>query len=253
MRDEFRVNDVSKAFDELVVLVNIQLKVRRGHIHTFLGPSGCGKTTLLRILSGFEQPTSGEVLHGDEPVRGPSARRGFMFQEGICFPWRTVMRNVTFGLEIKGTARLEREEIARRYVKLVGLEGFEGYYPAQLSGGMRQRMVLATVLANEPDVLLMDEPFGALDAQTRELMQRELLRIWTETQKTIIFVTHSIREALLISNHLSVFLTRPGRIAETIDLDRALGCSSPERAPTQRALVEMEEVLHRRMAAGTDR
>ncbi len=253
MAHEFRVNEVSKSFEELVVLKDVRLHIVSGHIHTFLGPSGCGKTTLLRILAGFEQPSEGEVFHGDELVHGPSARRGFMFQEGVCFPWRSVQRNVTFGLEIKGVARPGRDEIAGKYLKLVGLEGFEAYYPAQLSGGMRQRMVLAAVLANEPDVLLMDEPFGALDAQTRELMQRELLRIWSETQKTIVFVTHSIREALLISNHMSIFMTRPGRIVETVDLDRALGRSSLERSLTDRKLVEMEEQLHRRMSGLSER
>jgi NitT/TauT family transport system ATP-binding protein len=244
---EMRTVGLHKVFNDLIVLDDINLEVARGHIHTLLGPSGCGKTTLLRVLAGFEEPDAGQVFHRDAPVSAPDTRRGFMFQEGVCFPWRTVRRNVLFGPEMRGVPRSEAEEIAQRFITLVGLEGFEHYWPAQLSGGMRQRMVLASVLANEAEVLLMDEPFGALDAQTRELMQRELLRIWSATQKTIVFVTHSIREALLISNRVTLLRRRPGRIKETIDVDAALGKMSLERSPSDQTWVQMEARLHQEL------
>jgi len=218
-----KIENVSKKFGDFTCLEGINLEILKGEIHTFLGPSGCGKTTLLRMIAGLDSPTIGRIFNDSQVITGPSANRGFIFQHGAAFPWRTVLKNIEFGLELKGVSKDKRREISRKYLKLVGLEGFENYYPHQISGGMRQKMVLATVLANEPEIILMDEPFGALDAQTRAYMQKELLRIWEQTKKTIVFVTHSIREAMIISSRVSVFGTRPGRILETYDIDSIIG------------------------------
>lgn len=238
---------VWKTYGELLALRNINLEIGKGEFHVFLGPSGCGKTTLLRIIAGFDGPSQGRVLHEDQEVRSPCSQRGFIFQEGICFPWRKVAANISFGLEVKGIPRDERQKVVERFIRLVGLSGFSDRYPSQLSGGMRQKMILAAVLANEPDVLLMDEPFGALDAQTRSVMQRELLRIWGETGRTIIFVTHSIREALILANRVSLFKTRPGEIMETYDLDTLLGKANVDRHSGDVRLAEFEMEIYKRM------
>jgi NitT/TauT family transport system ATP-binding protein len=241
------VQDVSKNFGDFRALHNVDLDIRVGEMHIFLGPSGCGKTTLLRMISGFESPSAGRILHYGKPISGPGPERGLIFQEGVNFPWRNVMRNIEFGLEIKGMPRAQRRKTAEHYLELVGLGGFETNYPVQISGGMKQKMALATVLANDPDTLLMDEPFGALDAQTRSYMQRELLRIWSETKKTVVFVTHSIREALLIGSRISLFKTRPGKIARIFDLDQELETKNTERQTDNRKLVDMEALIYRMM------
>jgi len=186
---------------------------------SIVGPSGCGKSTLLYIIAGFIAPTTGAVHIDDRPVRGPGPDRGIVFQEYALFPWRTVQDNIKYGLEEKGLARDDVERIVQKYVRLMGLEGFQHKYPKELSGGMKQRVALARTLAYEPDVLLMDEPFGALDAQTRELQQDELLAIWREKKKTVLFVTHSVEEAVYLSEKVVVMTTRPGQIKSVVEID----------------------------------
>ncbi|MCC6177331.1 MAG: ABC transporter ATP-binding protein [Chloroflexi bacterium] len=218
--------ELSKSFvrdeHELLVLDNINIAVRPGEFVSLVGASGCGKTTLLRIIDGLLPPTAGEVLLNGRPVRGPATDRGFVFQSDSLLPWRTVIDNVTFGLEIQRISKKEAQTRARDLINLVGLKGFEQHYPLEISGGMRQRVNLARALAVDPEILLMDEPFAALDAQTREIMQGELLKIWQQRQKTVMFVTHQIDEAVLLSDRVIVLRARPGRVKEevTIDLPR---------------------------------
>src|SRR5580700_6609324 len=194
------ISRLNKSFGDLEALRGIDLAVERGEFISVVGPSGCGKTTFLRIIAGLEQATSGEVLLDGQAVRKPGSDRGFVFQNDSLLPWRTVLDNAIIGRE------------------LAGLEGFEHYHPRQLSGGMRQRVNLARALAIDPEILLMDEPFAALDAQTREIMQTELLRIWQRGQKTVLFVTHQIDEAVFLSDRVLVFARRPGRLQEEIKI-----------------------------------
>ena len=204
---------------EVLALRGVDLSVATGEFLTVVGPSGCGKSTLLYILAGFLPPTAGDARVNGAPVRGPGVDRGIVFQEYALFPWLTVFQNVTYGLEMKGVPRVEREEIARRYVKLIGLEGFERRFPRELSGGMKQRVAIARTLAYEPEILLLDEPFGALDAQTRELMQDELARIWEATGKTVVLITHDVSEAVYLSQRVAVMSRRPGRIVREFPVD----------------------------------
>jgi NitT/TauT family transport system ATP-binding protein len=201
-------------------LRDVTFSVESGEFMSIVGPSGCGKTTLLRILSGALRPSEGRVILGE------GAARASVYQEHSLLPWRTVIDNVAFGLEIRGLARRTRHQLAREYIELVGLSGFENTYPYQLSGGMKQRANLARALSIEPALLLMDEPFASVDSQTRELMQAELLRIWEQTKKTVVFITHQIEEAVYLSDRVIVFSGRPGRVkAElpiTIDRPRSL-------------------------------
>jgi NitT/TauT family transport system ATP-binding protein len=203
---------------EMVAIDEFDLDVKEGEFVCILGPSGCGKTTLLRMIAGLEVPTSGELLLNGNPISKPGSDRGMVFQEFALFPWRTVRKNIEFGLEVKKIPAAERLKISQRFIDLVGLNGFEDYHPYQLSGGMKQRVGIARALANEPTILLMDEPFGALDAQTRNLMQKELLRIWKETQKTVIFITHSVDEAVYLADRIIVLTTRPSRIKEVFEI-----------------------------------
>ena len=205
--------------EPVVALDDISFEVEDGEFICILGTSGCGKTTLLRIIAGLEKPTSGEVLVGGVPVEGPSPERGMVFQEYSLFPWRNVLENIAFGLEMKNIPKEERLEKARTYVKRVNLEGFETAYPHELSGGMRQRVAIARALANDPQVLLMDEPLGALDAQTRNQMQQELLEIWEREKKTVIFVTHSVDEAVYLADRMVVLSPRPGRVDDIVSVD----------------------------------
>jgi len=205
--------------EPVVALDDISFEVEDGEFICILGTSGCGKTTLLRIIAGLEKPTSGEVLVGGVPVEGPSPERGMVFQEYSLFPWRNVLENIAFGLEMKNIPKEERLEKARTYVKRVNLEGFETAYPHELSGGMRQRVAIARALANDPQVLLMDEPLGALDAQTRNQMQQELLEIWEREKKTVIFVTHSVDEAVYLADRMVVLSPRPGRVDDIVPVD----------------------------------
>jgi len=216
------INNLRKTFPkedgEMVAIEDFSLKVKEGEFVCILGPSGCGKTTLLRMIAGLEKPTSGELLLNNVPITKPGSDRGMVFQEFALFPWRTVRKNIEFGLEVKGVPPEERKRISQRFIDLVGLNGFEDYHPPQLSGGMKQRVGIARALANEPMILLMDEPFGALDAQTRNLMQKELLRIWKETEKTVIFITHSVDEAVYLADRIVVLTTRPSHIKEIFEI-----------------------------------
>ena len=186
---------------------------------TILGPSGCGKSTLLRIVAGLDTPTVGRVLLDSQAVTGPGADRGMVFQSYTLFPWLTVRQNICFGLREKGMAPAQQYEIAARFIAEVGLTGFESHFPKQLSGGMQQRVALARALANDPKILLLDEPFGALDNQTRALMQELLLSIWELHKKTVLFVTHDIDEAIFMANRCAVFSARPGRIKNELQID----------------------------------
>jgi len=199
--------------EPFTIFENISLNVREGEFVSIVGPSGCGKTTLLRVINGLLPPSSGQIFIDGKEQRGADGElvMGFVFQGASLLPWRTSLKNVLLGLEGKKNAR-EAEETARSHLKLVGLSGFENHYPHQLSGGMQQRVNLARALAIDPRILLMDEPFAALDAQTRTFMQLELLRIWSQTKKTVIFITHMISEAILLSDRVIVFTHRPGRV-----------------------------------------
>jgi NitT/TauT family transport system ATP-binding protein len=213
------IHGISKAYDELQVLENIELSVAPGEFVSLVGPSGCGKTTLMRIVAGLETSNRGEIRIDGRAVTRPGIDRGFVFQADSLLPWRTVLGNALIGLEVNGARGAEARNRTESLLKLVGLKGFEKYYPRQLSGGMRQRVNLARALAVDPEVLLMDEPFSALDAQTREIMQTELTRIWSSGRKTVLFVTHQIDEAVYLSDRVVVFSRRPGRICEIVRVD----------------------------------
>jgi NitT/TauT family transport system ATP-binding protein len=193
--------------------------VRDGEFVTVIGPSGCGKSTLLHIMGGFIKAEAGEISVHGRRVDGPGPDRGMMFQEFALFPWKTVAGNVAWGLEAQGFKKEQIEDTVRAYLEMIGLTEFRNHYPAELSGGMKQRVALARVLAFNPEVLLMDEPFGALDAQTRESMQEELTRLWERTGKTIVFVTHDIDEAVYLGDRVVVLTARPGRIREEVKID----------------------------------
>lgn len=208
--------------DRLLALDRIELKVTPGEFLCIVGPSGCGKSTLLHLVAGLHSPTSGRVLVDNKPVEGTGTDRILIFQELGLFPWLRVGENVEFGMKMKGFSRAERRERAEHYLRLVHLSQFKDSYIHQLSGGMRQRVALARALASEPDVLLMDEPFAALDAQTRDLLHDELERIWAETGRTIVFVTHNVREAVRLGDRVLLLTFRPGRIKREflVDLPR---------------------------------
>ena len=213
------IRSVTKTFGALTALDEVSLDIADGTFLSLVGPSGSGKSTLLDLLGGLTTPTSGEVLIDGEPVRGPGLDRGVVFQQYALFPWRTARANVEFGLEGGPLGKRQRAERAREYLDLVGLSGFEDRYPHELSGGMKQRVAIARSLAYDPAVLLMDEPFAALDAQTREQLQEELLRIWRRTGKTIVFITHGIDEAVYLGQRVAVLTSRPGRLKAVVDVD----------------------------------
>ena len=225
MTKRFTVGD-----DEIEALARIDLTIDGGEFVCLIGASGCGKSTLLRIIAGFEEPTTGEVSMHGRPITGPGSDRGMVFQDYALFPWMTVRQNIGFGPRQRGLPRAEIAAIADEFVRLVGLERFADRYPSQLSGGMKQRVAIARVLANNANILLMDEPFGALDALTREQLQRELLQIWARTKVTIVFVTHSVEEAVLLADRILVMSAGPGRIESDIriELPRPRDVSSPE-------------------------
>src|SRR5712692_8594136 len=204
--------------DPVTALQGFDLQVSKGEFLSLVGPSGCGKSTFLNVLLGLLKPDSGELSLNGKQINGPGQERAMVFQEFGLLPWRTVLANVELGLELKGTAPSIRRERALDLIKLVGLESFQNHYPHELSGGMKQRVGLARALATEPEVLLMDEPFAALDAQTRDLMQAELLQVWERTKKTVLFVTHSIEEAAYLSDRVVVLSARPGRQKAEIDV-----------------------------------
>jgi NitT/TauT family transport system ATP-binding protein len=225
-RPVIELADVSKTFDKagrsVEALQGVSVVIARNEFAAILGPSGCGKSTLLNMVAGFDAPTRGAVRFDGEPVTTPSPRRAVVFQEPALFPWYTVLDNITFGLKTRGIAPTAYRGRVEAIIEQVGLQGFESHYPAELSGGMKQRVGIARVLVMEPDVLLMDEPFGSLDAQTRSVMQELLLSVWERHQQTVLFVTHDIEEALLLADTVSVMTARPGRIKKrlTIDLPR---------------------------------
>ena len=216
--------DLTKIFDDgkkgpVTAIDHVNLEVKDGEFVMIVGPSGCGKTTLINILGGLNTATSGEVLLDGNPVQGPGADRGMVFQGYSLFPWLTVQKNVEFGLKMKKMPKAERETQAKKFIDLVGLTGFENALPKQLSGGMKQRVAIARTLANEPEILLMDEPFGALDAQTRVVMQELLADISKKTKTTILFITHDIDEAVLLGDRIYVMSRRPGTIREVLDVN----------------------------------
>ena len=215
---EIRVEGVSVAFGPVRAIEGVSLTVRPGEFVTLIGPSGCGKTSLLKIIGGLIAPDAGRVLIGGAPVRGPGPDCSMVFQDHALMPWAAVLRNVAFGLELRGVPRAEREATARRTIEKVKLSGFERHYPHQLSGGMQQRAGLARALAVNPRILLMDEPFASVDEQTRRLFQDDLLAVWGEERKTVVFVTHSMEEAIYLSDRVFVISPRPGRLAETLDV-----------------------------------
>ena len=200
-------------------LLPVDFEVRENDFVTILGPSGCGKSTMLRIVAGLDSPTSGRVLLDGRPVEGPGADRGMVFQSYTLFPWLTIEQNIRFGLRERGMPEAQQKERAAYFIAKVGLRGFEQHFPKQLSGGMQQRTAIARALANDPKILLMDEPFGALDNQTRVLMQELLLGIWESERKTVLFVTHDIDEAIFMANRVAVFSARPGRIKTELAVD----------------------------------
>jgi NitT/TauT family transport system ATP-binding protein len=219
--DGVGVRFASRRGGEVTALESISLGIADGELSVVVGPSGCGKSTLLRLVAGLMRPTSGRITLEGRPVTGPSAERGMVFQSYTLFPWLTVRRNIEFGLDIRGVAAAQRRRTADAFIEQVGLQGFEDAWPDQLSGGMRQRVALARALANDPEILLMDEPFGALDSQTRQLMQELLLGIWERAHKTVLFITHDIDEAILLADRLYVMTARPGRIKRAIDVPLA--------------------------------
>ncbi|GGN79672.1 ABC transporter ATP-binding protein [Nocardia rhizosphaerihabitans] len=210
---------VRGAAEKFTAIDDITIEVGAGEFLVLVGPSGSGKSTLLDLLGGLSTPSSGQILLDGAPITGPGLDRGVVFQQYALLPWRTARANIQFGLEAKGVARKERKQIADHYLELVGLAGFGDRYPHELSGGMKQRVAIARSLAFDPEVLLMDEPFAALDAQTRESLQDELLRIWRTTGKTILFITHGIDEAVYLGQRVAVLTSRPGRVKAVIDID----------------------------------
>src|SRR5580700_4749388 len=234
--------------ERLLALDDINLQVHTGEFLCIVGPSGCGKSTLLHLIAGLHRQTSGQILVDGKPVQGPGTDRIMIFQEHALFPWLTVGRNVEFGMKMKGIPKAERAEKTLHYLRLVHLQKFKDSYIHQLSGGMRQRVAIARALATEPDVLLMDEPFGALDAQTRDLLHDELERIWSETGRTIIFVTHNVREAVRLGDRVVLLTFRPGRVKSEfpVELPRPRHLENPDVARAAREILDelREEINH---------
>jgi NitT/TauT family transport system ATP-binding protein len=238
--------------EHLLALDHINLDVRAGEFLCVVGPSGCGKSTLLHLIAGLHTQTSGQILVDGNPIDGPGTDRILIFQDHGLFPWLTVGQNVEFGMKMKGISKSERREKTEHYLRLVHLAKFENSYIHQLSGGMRQRIAIARALATEPDVLLMDEPFAALDAQTRDLLHDELERIWSETGRTIIFVTHNVREAVRLGDRVVLLTFRPGRVksAFPVDLPRPRSLEDPAVALAAREVLdELREEINRSLDA----
>lgn len=210
------VENVSKRFGSLDVLNQVDIRLEQGEFAAIVGPSGCGKSTVIRMIAGLESPTEGVVTANQKPIKEPHPSRMLIFQEHALYPWRTVEQNVGFGLEMAGVSKQERKERVDEFLRKVGLDGFQSYYPHQLSGGMRQRASIARAMVMDPEVLLLDEPFGALDAITKIKMQDELIRLWDGTGKTVLLITHDIDEAIYLADTIYVMSPRPGRIVETI-------------------------------------
>lgn len=219
---KLEIKEVGKTFKtkngETTALEKTSFTIKDGEFVTILGPSGCGKSTVLRIVGGLEEATTGEVMLDGKAIQGPGPDRGMVFQSYTLYPWLTVKENISFGLKLKGASQKEQDDVARHYLQLIGLEGFEKHYPIQLSGGMKQRVAIARALANDPEILLMDEPFGALDAQTRNIMQEVLLKAWEESKKTILFITHDVDESIFLADSVYVMTARPGRLKKKIPI-----------------------------------
>lgn len=226
---------------DLVVLDQVSFDVEDKEFVCILGSSGCGKTTLLRLIAGLDEALSGSIVLDGQEMRGTSSKVGMVFQEYSLFPWRTVIDNIAFGLEMQGVPLDERIRVAEHYLNLVNLTPFRNSYPAELSGGMRQRVAVARALALEPVLLLMDEPFGALDAQTRNMLQKELLDIWEKTKKTIVFITHSVDEAVFLADRIIVLTPRPGKICQifSTELKRPRDRTSVEFAKVRRQVLDL--------------
>ena len=220
---KLKIDNVVKEYvgnkGKTVALNGVSLDIKENEFICVVGPSGCGKSTLLNIIAGLLEPTSGAVYLDGKKIEGTGVERGVVFQGYALFPWRTVLKNVMFGLEMKRMPKDQSEEIARKYIKAVGLEGFEHAYPKELSGGMRQRVAIARAYAADPEVLLLDEPFGALDAQTRVQLQSELLNTWEHEKKTCFFITHDVDEAIILAQRVIIMSARPGRIKKIVDID----------------------------------
>lgn len=220
-----KIDNVVKTFQtrngEMVALNGVSLDIMENEFITVVGPSGCGKSTLLNIIAGLHEPTSGKVYCDGHEVVGTGTERGVVFQQYALFPWLTVKKNVEFGLKIKGMSKEEASEVAMKYIKMVDLEDFANHYPKELSGGMKQRVAIARAYAVNPSVLLMDEPFGALDAQTRTQLQEELLQTWQKEKKTCFFITHDVDEAIILGQKVIIMSARPGRIKEVVPVDIA--------------------------------
>ncbi|WHP06679.1 ABC transporter ATP-binding protein [Acinetobacter corruptisaponis] len=263
MTTKLKIENVYKSFaakkikgakiqaEDFVAVENLSLDVKAGEFVAIVGPSGCGKSTLLDLLAGLTTPTSGQITIDGQPIKKPGLDRGIVFQQYALFPWLTALENIEFGLDAKGVGKDERYQTARYFLNLVGLSEFEHHYPNELSGGMKQRVAIARSLAYDPDILLMDEPFAALDAQTRETLQAELVKIWQQTQKTIIFITHSIDEAIYLGQRIAIMTSRPGRIKQVIEVPAELRSdqedvrSSPEFSQLRHQIWSLlrEEVL----------
>jgi len=225
MQDKIYLENVSKVFPgerEIEALSNVSFSVKENEFLCVLGPSGCGKTTLLNIIAGLETATSGKILVDGKEVSKPGADRGVIFQSYALFPWKTVLGNIEFGPKLRGVSKKERRELAMKYIKSMGLSGFENAYPKELSGGMKQRVAIARVYINDPTVMLMDEPFANLDAQTRSIMQEELIDIWRKFRKTVFFVTHNIEEAVYLADRIVIMTCRPGKVKEIVDVKSLL-------------------------------
>ena len=246
--DRITVTDIRKTFqlkpgqhitidgrpsDRVTVLDGVDLSIRKGEFITLVGPSGSGKSVLLDIIGGLTQATDGVVRLDGNVIVKPDPKTGYVFQQYALFPWRTALANIEYALEVRGVPKHERSGRARHFLSLFGLSGFEDRYPNQLSGGMQQRVAIARALATEPQVLLMDEPFAALDAQTRDILQSELLKIWEKINTTVIFVTHSIDEAIYLADRIVVMTARPGRVKEIIDIDLSRPRDGDIRASTE--------------------
>jgi len=239
---EFVLESLGKTFGgdvPVTALEGVNLRVRAGEFVCLLGASGCGKSTLLDILAGLERPSSGKALFDGQPIAGPEPRRGLVFQDPALFPWRTIAQNVGFGPELRGLGRRERRARALASLARVGLAGFEDAYPHQLSGGMRQRTGIARALANEPQVLLMDEPFGAVDHLTRIALQEDLLRLWERERRTVVFVTHDVGEAVFLADRVVLMSPRPGRIHRIFEVAVAR-----PRVRGQKGLIEVEAAVY---------
>ncbi|MCC6347506.1 MAG: ABC transporter ATP-binding protein [Nitrospirales bacterium] len=242
---ELKVTGINKSFrstageEKVEILHDISFTVREGSFVSIIGPSGCGKTTLLRIISGIESPDNGRVLLGDREISAPVRDVGYIFQESALLPWRTVQKNIEFGLEVAGVGRKEREQRALASLELVELKGFGGYYPREISGGMKQKVALAMALVVEPRVLLMDEPFVSLDCQTRSYLQQVLLHVWEKTGKTVIFITHNVEEAVFLGDEIICLTGRPTVVGTVVpvDIPRPRERTSPELNRVRREIL----------------